>query len=167
MNRAIPLLTGLLAVAVTLPGPANAQSASALTLMGGITEYDLSGVDTRPFVALRGEVPLSRFMLVEPGLGFFRYETQGGADVNVFLPEVQLQAAPMRTRVRPYLGAGVGLGHQRATGATETDLTLSGAAGLRAALTPALGLRGELRVRSIDPWTGSTADFGAGLSYVF
>jgi hypothetical protein len=51
-------------------------------------------------------------------------------------------------------------------GGVESDVTVSGAGGLRWRITPRVGARAELRVRGIgDRFTGSAAEWTAGLSW--
>ena len=136
-------------------------------LAGGAFQYDLSGVGTTGFGALRVELPLTRFVLVEPGLTYARYTPQfADFAASLLFPEVQLQVQTAG-RVRPFLGAGLGPAFAWGGGASETELSLSGGAGVRADISPSWGARAELRIRAIDPFTGTAAEWTAGISRRF
>lgn len=80
------------------------------------------------------------------------------------IPEIQSQLTPLEGRVRPYLGLGAGVARASSPADGEWALSLSAAGGVRVGLTGPWSLLGELRVRAIDPWTGSVAGFGAGVA---
>jgi hypothetical protein len=154
------IIGAALAGMVVVPQTGAAQGRPSVSLTAGISEYDLSGTGDTLFVALRAQFPLNSFLLVEPGLGYMKYVTQGGDARTHWFPEVQLQAELSIRRVRPYLGAGIGASYVSQDGQNETELTLSGAGGVRVDVGAGWGAGGELRVRAVDPWTGTTADFG-------
>lgn len=162
-----------LALLLALPTIAAAQDATrdpfgpALYLGGGASSYDLSGTGTAPVGSLLFAVPVSRMFVVEPAVGYLTYDAQVGVRVHHVTPEIQLQVQRPGERVRPYLGVGVGLSWGIVEGEDATDGTLSGAAGVRVRAGSAWILRGELRVRAIDPWVGTTADWTVGAGYRF
>lgn len=139
----------------------------ALALVGGAWEYDLSGTGTSGFGGLRLELPMDRFLVIEPGLTYARYSTQFALAVNYLLPEIQVQLQIPGRRVRPFLGGGLGLAYAWAAGANATDLSLSGSAGARVRLTGLWSARAELRVRSIDPFHGTVAERTLGIARRF
>lgn len=139
----------------------------ALTFLGGVSQYDLSGTGTTPFFAARLDVPLGRVLVIEPGVAYLPYEEQFGARTRHLLPEVQLQVQRSRGVFRPYLGVGVGLSRAVRPGPDESDVTASVAAGTRVLRLGGWLIRAELRVRAIDPWTGTTADWALGLGHTF
>lgn len=145
--------------------PLSAQTGPSIALVGGVSQYDLSGTGTAPFIAARADVVpgRARFMVFEAGLEFFAYDPQFGERRIHWFPEAMIQLQWPSAYFRPYLGAGAGYSFSSARDA----LTLSAAAGLRISLASTWALRGELRLRSVDPWTGVTADWGAGLSRSF
>jgi len=154
-----------------VPAPAIAQDGDrgSAAVLGGVSQYDLSGTGTSAVVSLRGTTALERPLLLEGALAYLPYTSQGSSRVHHVLPEVQAQLQWVRDGIRPYLGAGVGASFARWEaddfgdgGRTETDLTVSGAGGVRWPLGPAWAIQGELRIRAIDPWTGTTADWGLG-----
>jgi len=159
---------GIMAAAAALiaaPAAASAQSAGpAVAVTGGMTEYDLSGVGNTAFVGLRAQLPVTGALVIEPGLNYMKYNTQGGSRTSLWMPEVQLQAELPLGAVRPYLGLGAGGALISSGGQRQTELTFSTAAGVRVALGGGWGIGGELRVRAIDPWTATTADFGLSIS---
>jgi opacity protein-like surface antigen len=168
--RAAYVLSLILLASAVAPDTAEAQvqqsSGRALAVAGGVVQYDLSGTGTTAFGAVRLDVPLTSVVLLEPGLSFSRYGTQFGPSVSLLFPEVQLQVQG-RGVVSPYIGVGVGPAFAFAEGYSETDLSLSGALGLRVRVDPQWRIGGELRVRAIDPFTGTTAEWGLGVSRRF
>ena len=161
MRRAIFAMIPLMASAA----PVAAQTETSVTLVGGAVQYDLSGTGTTPFIAARVEVvPASaRFVVAEAGLEFVSYEPQFGERRHHWIPEAMVQLQVPAESFRPYLGVGIGYSYA----STDSAPTLAVAGGTRLRLTADWGLRAELRVRSIDPWTGSTADWGFGISRRF
>lgn len=131
------------------------------------SEYDLSGVGWTSVYALRLPIGTTSWFTVEPGMTYFSYEGQSSQDIWYINPEVQAQLTPFQGRVRPYLGAGVGVARGSSEGRSEWDATLSGALGLRAGLAGPWSALGEVRVRTIDPWTGTLGEFGLGLARRF
>lgn len=129
-----------------------------MAVAGGPSSYDLSGTGTLAIAGAGYEWPVAPFFLVEPGLRYFAYRPQLSAGTTHFLfPEVSLQLQVPGGPFRPYLGGGAGTSFE--FGATdEVAVTLHGAVGFRL-LFDGWGLRPELRLRSIDPFAGVTADY--------
>lgn len=166
-----------LALALALPGlcplgPAAAQRSRfeqppggrpAVTFMAGPSAYDLSGTGTSAFGAVRFDIPSGRVLIFEPGLAVFRYTTQADETLTYILPELSLQAQVPSGALRPYAGGGIGF-TEFLSGRGQSDVTLHAAAGLRLDLGDRWGLRGEARLRSIDPFAGNTFDVGFGVS---
>lgn len=140
----------------------------ALSLSAGIARFDLSGTGTTSVIALRGEYPLFPTLLVEGGVTFARPDQQFDIDGTLVMPEVQLQLQ-LPKRVAPYIGIGTGFSRDGAVarlGGDATDVTFSGAAGLRAAVTRVVGVRAELRVRYFGTgFNGATADWTLGVAW--
>jgi len=153
------------ALAIGIVSPGAAQTETSIGLMGGAAQYDLSGTGTAPFAAAWLDVvpARARWLVAEAGLAFFTYEPQSGERINHWFPEVMLQVQRPSGLLGPYLGAGVGY----AFGSGNAFPTLAAAGGLRIRLHEDWALRGELRIRSVDPWTGTTADWGFGFSRRF
>ncbi|HUF75024.1 MAG TPA: hypothetical protein VMM35_02040 [Longimicrobiales bacterium] len=152
---------------VAAPLPTAAQAAApAPSVRAGTSQYDLAGTGTAPFVALGVDIPVVRRLLLEPGIAYLPYESQAGARTHHLLPEIQLQWTGTGRGLRPYLGAGLGASWAIRPGEDRFDPTLSTAAGLRVATDSGWIVRGELRVRAIDPWTGTSADWGIGVGRV-
>jgi hypothetical protein len=160
------LLLFVFALVTGLPGIGSGQG-RALAVVGGAWEYDLSGTGTSGFGGLRLELPVHRILIVEPGLTYARYSTQFDAGVSYLIPDLQAQVQVPGRWVRPFLGAGVGLAYAWGDGASVTDLSLSGSAGLRVRLAELWSARTELRVRSIDPFHGSAAEWTFGIARRF
>lgn len=135
-----------------------------LSLVAGPSSYDLSGTGTSFAVAAQGAWELLPALIVEPGLTFFSYTAQFADRVSYLFPELSIQAQLPRGTVRPFLGVGGGGGFV-VSGQGETAGTLHAVGGVRVQLDPRWSLRGELRVRSVDPWVGNTADFMFGVGH--
>jgi hypothetical protein len=165
--RCLRLLVPILALTL-LPGatPLVGQG-RALALVGGAWQYDLSGTGTSGFGGLRLELPVDRFLVIEPGLTYARYSTQFELGVNYLLPEIQAQLQVPGRWIRPFLGGGFGLAYAWAGGATATDLTLSGSAGARFRLAELWSARAEARARSIDPFHGTVVEWTLGIARQF
>lgn len=148
-------------------GAAPAAAQSLLTVTAGPSQYDLSGTGTAPFAAIRAMLPFHAALSVEPSLGWMSYDTQSDARSTLWFPEAQLVAHPWTGLVRPYVGAGAGLGFVSGPGDDEIETTLSVALGALFDLNDTWGVRGELRMRAIDPWVGTTADWGLGVTRRF
>ena len=138
----------------------------SLSLMGGVSQWDLSGTGTSPFGAVRLDVPLL-FLVAEGSVGIFRPKEDGGTSTYV-IPEAQLQWQIFPLLVKPYIGVGGGV-FRSLSGprGTSNTITASASAGVRVGL-PLIGagLRAELRVRGIGSgFGGSAAEWTAGVSW--
>jgi len=165
------LVTAAAIVAAPAPGLSQAvpsvPAQRAVALLAGVSQYDLSGTGTTPFGAVRFDLPVARAIILEPGLALLTYEPQFGERVTHVLPEVQLQVQRAASVFRPYLGAGMGASWAGRSGEDELDFTLAGSGGVRLVTQSAWVLRSELRVRVIDPWVGTTADWSLGVGRAF
>jgi hypothetical protein len=155
-----------------LAGGAAAQSvapAPTFSVHAGAFQYDLSGVGTTPMVAVRADFPLGRIALVEGSVGGARPDQQFGERTTLMIPEAQLQFQLPLGRVLPYIGAGGGAFldfRSGENGGLVSAVTGSVAGGVRAWVTPRVGLRAELRVRGIGSrFTGAAAEWTGGLSW--
>jgi hypothetical protein len=168
-------LTGTILLCLAAAAPVQAQLFAgqddvrppAVAIIGGAVQYDLSGTGTRGFGGVRAQLPVLRHLLVEPGVIYMNYRIQGnlrGPRVAMWFPEVQLQAELPLATVRPYLGVGAGLAVASLLDEREMEATAAIAGGARVALPGAWGVGGELRVRAVDPFTGTTAEWGVFLS---
>jgi hypothetical protein len=143
--------------------PASAQGKLALAIAAGPSPYDLSGTGTG--TAIGGFLPWrpARGLVVEPGLTVFSYRSQYDERTNLVLPEVSIQGELVLGQFRPFLGGGAG-GSFAVSGVPTTTLTLHAVGGARVDLGQTWGLLGEMRIRSVHPWTGNTVDFLFGVS---
>lgn len=143
--------------------PASAQGRLALALAAGPSPYDLSGTGTG--TAVGGFLPWrpARGLVVEPGLTVFSYLSQFDERTTLMLPEVSIQGELVLGQFRPFLGGGAG-GSFALSGVPTTTLTLHAVGGARVDLGSTWGLLGEMRIRSVHPWTGNTVDFLFGVS---
>ena len=156
---------------VLIVGPVAAlgQEVGSAGVVGGMSQYDLSGTGTTSIVSFRGTSSLDRWLLAEVAVAYLPYVSQGEDQIHHLFPEAQVQAQWLGGGgIRPYLGLGAGASFGWAEDAeSATDLTVSAAGGVRWLVRPALALQAELRIRSIDPWAGSTADWGLGVAGLF
>lgn len=138
----------------------------AVSLLAGPSSYDLAGTGTGFAAALRVDFPAGRKFLIEPGLGFFRYDAQTGSRITYLLPEVSFQFSPSNGPARPYAGAGLGLA-EFASGPSGGRGTVHAVAGLRLTMAGRLGLRAEGRYRIYDPFgsKGTMLDLEGGGSW--
>jgi hypothetical protein len=143
--------------------PAPAQGRLAVAIAAGPSPYDLSGTGTG--AAVGGFLPWrpARGLVVEPGLTVFSYTSQYDERTNLLLPEVSIQGELVLGQFRPFLGGGAG-GSFAVSGVPTTTVTLHAVGGARVDLGETWGLRGEMRIRSVHPWTGHTVDFLFGVS---
>lgn len=146
-------------VSAALPTPAATQPAIAAS--AGAASYDLSGVGTSGVAAVRLELPLRPGVEVQMGTGFFWYGTQFDREIAMLLPEVGIQT-------RPPIGIpllfGAGFGHTLGVKGSPDDApTLYVAAGLDIEDRAGWAIRPEIRIRAVDPWTGTIGDFTLGV----
>ena len=162
----------VLAAAAALPAPAAAQDemSASVALVGGAFQYDLSGTGTVPFGGVRLSLPMHAWIVIEPGLTYAAYDAQDGEGVPLLIPEAQLQGRIEMGRVDPFLGLGAGgvfdLREDRSGGELLVS-TYSAAAGARAWLGRGWTGRAELRVRGVDGFTGSAAEWTLGIARYF
>lgn len=168
------LVLSVAAAAALFSGTAVAQAVApsrAFSISAGASQFDLSGTGTAPMGAIRADLPLASFLLVEAGVGVARPEQQFGERTTLVIPEAQVQFQLPIGPVLPYVGVGGGLAmdfRPDDAGGTQTEVTGSAAGGLRWWITPRAGARAELRVRGIgDNFSGSTAEWTAGLMWRF
>lgn len=157
----VVFVAGVVSIA---PSALQGQTEMSVGLVGGASQYDLSGTGTTGFAALRFDVvpERARFLVFEAGLQYFRYEAQSADHERIWFPEASLQLQLPSRVVRPYVGIGAGYGFS-----SESEPTLSASVGSRFRIASQWSLRTELRVRAVDPWTGTTADWGLGVSRMF
>jgi hypothetical protein len=140
----------------------------AISLSLGVSQFDLSGTGNTSIVAVRGEYPLLPALLIEGGVTVARPQQAFSDRATLLMPELQLQLQ-LPKRVAPFIGLGTGFAHDGVIaryGGDANQMTFSGAAGLRAAITRQVGLRAELRVRYFGAgFTGATADWTVGAAW--
>jgi hypothetical protein len=156
----------LLIAAAPVAGQREARGMMA-TLQGGAMQYDLAGTGTRAFGAARLQVPVLRHFTVEPGVAYMNYRLQGlrqAPRIHAWFPEVQVQAELPLGGVAPYIGAGGGVAVESMLGERDAVGTASVAGGVRLNIAEGWRAGAELRVRAVDPFHGTTADWGLSLS---
>ena len=168
-SRCLQWLSVILLATAAGSAPRGAQAqetGAAFAVVGGLMQYDLSGTGNTFFAAVRVEAPLSPIVLVEPGLMFSRYDAQGGSKVSLLFADMHLQLQG-RGVVSPYVGLGGGPAFAFRDGRTDIQLSLSAALGLRYRINPQWRVGGELRIRAVDPFAGTTSEWGLGISRRF
>jgi hypothetical protein len=157
---ALVLCAGFLAAGTR---DAKAQDKLDLALAAGPSPYDLSGTGTGAsgavFLTWR---PLSGLVL-EPGVTVFRYLSQFDERTSLLFPELSVQAEVPGGRFHPFLGGGGG-GAFVLGGTGETVATLHAVGGARIDIGDVWGMRGEMRIRAVHPWTGNTVDLLLGIT---
>jgi hypothetical protein len=174
MPRTVFTLCGLcLCSAVSLRAQTPTREVS---LSAGAMQFDASGTGTVPVAALRISAPLvGRWFLGDASVSYAALDEQFSSDnTRIGVVEGQLQAQVPVSRFHPYIGVGGGWLHYftNAAGRPGTGPTLSGAAGLRIAISSALLVRGELRVRTWESsrdggFHNGAAEVTGGLGYAF
>ena len=140
--------------------PSHAQSMgrsrNGVGLAAGVAQFDMAGTGTAPFGVLRLERELARWLVGDLALGLLRPDEQIALRQTYLVPEAQLQVQRPFGRLRPYLGAGIGM-LKSLNGSARTYAVYSGSTGARVAVTDALDVRGELRVTgqsaTLAQWT--------------
>lgn len=157
--------------AMVVVGSAGAQNATrerALTVMAGLVQYDLEVSGNANVTGVRVDLPLGRFVIVEPGITSFRHTGDNvGEDAVLAIPELAVQLQGHFGRVRPFAGGAIGYVFASGAGAERSRSSLAGSAGVRMNLRPQVLVRAELRLRGIDSFAGSMAEWTIGLGYRF
>jgi len=147
------------------PAKAEAQDAGRFVgVVAGKSQYDLSGTGTASIVGVRLGTQIHPYLSLEAGVSHLRYRSQGEEWTRHLFPEIQLQLLRSSGALRPYLGIGAGASQRSYGEVSSFDLTLSTAAGVRVPLGSGMEAQAELRVRAVDPWVGTTADWSVGLA---
>jgi hypothetical protein len=165
MRRSAALVTTACAAILALPAGAAAQvpAGPVLSATAGVMQYDLAGTGSRAFAGARAQIPLTALLLVDLGAIYINYRPHGEAEAprsHIWFPEVQLQVVTAFGAVRPYLGAGAGVALESVAGERFTEATLSGAVGARLPIMDRIVGGAEVRIRAVNPFVGTTADFG-------
>ncbi len=129
-----------------------------------VVQYDLVGVGNAPGFAVRAARDLSTHIVLETR-GLVAWPEQRSGRSTLFVPEAQIQYRWNIARFSPYVGAGGGLAMVRSHIRTNWDSTLSVAGGTGIRLTDRVGVMGELRLRGIDSFAASTAEWSVGMTW--
>jgi len=131
----------------------------------GPSPYDLAGTGTGFAASIGLATRLARRVLIlEPGIGYFTHRTQFGRRSHWLFPELSLQAEAQLGDIRPFIGGGLGAGTNSLESPNQLAFTLHAVGGFRLRLTADWGARAEVRIRSVDPWSGHTADILFGIT---
>lgn len=155
----------MMAAVVAVPTNMAAQESDRFVgISAGPSQYDLSGTGTEAAFGLRFETPLNPWLVFETAVTHLEYKSQSRVTVRHVFPEAQVQLHRTSGALRPYLGVGGGASWRSTSAGNSFDPTLSVAGGVRIPLGADWRAQGELRVRAVDPWTGTTADWGIGIA---
>ena len=149
-----------------IPSQASAQEAARWDFgaAASVVQFDLSGVGTTPGLVLRASRDLSSHLVLETR-GLFAWPDQQSGRSTLFIPEAQLQYRWNLARFSPFVGGGGGFARVSSPLRTDWDATLSIAGGTGIRLTDRVGLIGEMRLRGIDNFTGTTAEWSVGMTW--
>ena len=153
-------------VVSAIPSQASAQEAARWDFgaAASIVQYDLSGVGNTPGLVLRASRDLSPHVVLETR-GLFAWPDQQSGRSTLFIPEAQIQYRWNIARFTPFVGGGGGFARVSSPVRTDWDTTLSVAGGTGVRLTERVGLMGELRLRGIDNFAASTAEWSVGMTW--
>ncbi len=148
---------------------AQAPDKTTVSVFAGASHYDLSGVGWTSVVGPRIDHELFAPLAVQFAFPVYRYLPQFAPDhLTWVLPELSLLVSPAVGSVSPYIRFGPGWAFVitgRQYGSSE--VTLHMALGVRIKVWERWDVRSEVGVRSVNPWTGNTADICGGLGYRF
>lgn len=167
MCTAVAALLGAFSIECLQAQGARDVPKHAVSLVAGVSQFDLSGTGTDAVIGVRAETAWRRWLVAEAALSSFRPGEDIPRTTRYWIPEAQVQLQIPGARIRPYLGAGGG--YVLIPDARPNRGTASLSTGVRAALPGSnLDARGELRVRGIGRnFGGSTAEWTAGVGYRF
>jgi hypothetical protein len=135
-----------------------------LVLQAGQWYTDVDGT----VAAARVELPLDhggRWLLV-PGITYAHYTLRSPVPtIDLFAPEALVHFQLGRGRVRPYVGGGAGV--VLINMFHTFDPVLSVGTGLRADVTPSLGVRVELDARAFGQFKAGSVGWSLGLAQRF
>ncbi len=148
-------------VAAVLLTPLGVAAQPAVSVSAGAASYDLSGVGTSGVGAVRAEFPLASRLDLQVGTSFFWYGTQFDREIAMLFPEIGVFVRP--SSAFPLL-VGLGAGHSVGVkGDPEDDPTLYGSLALEIEDRAGWAVRPEMRLRAVDPWTGTVGEFTLGV----
>lgn len=150
-TRTAAVVAALLVTLVVHPAAAQDRPSTRLSLMAGITEFDLSGVNTAAMFAVRVDRPFHPRVLGEASLSYARLEQQFGRS-ELFIPEIQVQFQGAWRWLEPYLGIGLGLAIDEPESPLldwDVDPAPSAAVGVRADVNESVGVRVDGRFHGI------------------
>lgn len=164
----LPFLLASAAAPVT--GAAQQPRGTTLTLVAGVTQFDMSGVGYAPALAVRTARPIGgRWLLGEVSLGYLRANEQFAArPTHVVHGDAHLQIVAPSWRVTPYSGLGMSVATflTNAKGRPRTSIGPSGALGLRGWINRRTAMSVELRLRAWDPHENDSGFGSSAAEYV-
>lgn len=171
MKKTGALLTIIiLTVIMSMSQSVYAQVRPNLTVAGGSLRYDLQGSGNVGFSSVRVGIPVSRVIIIEPGVTVAGLSSRNGNNYPMLIPEVQMKILGRQGLIQPFVGIGVGVffdlrGNRQNSALSST--MFSGVIGARSQITPKWSAQTELRARGIDQFRGNTIEFTAGVARRF
>jgi hypothetical protein len=165
----LPRIAIAVTAAALVPLSAAAQLRPAVSLSGGARVYDAhDGGESRVVASIRTEFPISDLLVLEfAGSVADRGDKVQVTTGSVFEAQLQLPL-PLGPTLVPYFGVGAGAAkaYTRTVEDPEVELVLSGAIGVKAALSDNFGLVADARVRGVDwAFDASHFDLAVGVRY--
>ncbi len=149
---------------VNRPAAARRSAAAPAARPASVVQDDLAAIGNAPGFAVRASRHLSQHLVVNTR-GLVAWPDQRSNRSTLFVPEAQLQYRWTIARFSPYVGGGGGLAMRQSPIRTNWESTLSVAGGTGIRLTDRIGLLGELRLRGINNFAASTAEWSVGMTW--
>jgi hypothetical protein len=166
--RILHFTRDLLLLSLMVSTLGQAQQRHFLSLEAGPSAYDLSGTGTAPAASLAVGFAVAGPLRVVPALTWFSYDPGSGQKDSYVFPEISLQLGRRVGIFSPYFGIGGGRAYQ--VGGSQPHFhtwTLHATAGAHIPVSHSWAIGGEFRLRALDPFHGSTADWMAGIVRFF
>ena len=162
--RSVAVCSFVMLLGVTSTASAQESGRWDFGAAAAAVQYDLVGVGTVPGLVVRASRDLSPHVVLETR-GLLAYPEEQSYRSTLFVPEAQLQYRWNIARFSPYIGGGGGFAMVQSPFRTDWDSTVSVGGGTGFRLTDRVGVMGELRLRGIDRFAASTAEWSVGMTW--
>ena len=136
-----------------------------LGVKAGYASYDLVGVGSTWTASVAFGHPVGGPLALDAGASVLRYGL-GDSTRTLVIPEIGVTASLPLRQLALLISAGGGIS-LAAQGPGETEGTFYTGLALDIPTGGALSLRPAGRIRWVDPWAGTVADFSVGVVYRF
>lgn len=156
-------IVGVVVVSLSLLVVPHGGASQEVTLSAGPGSYDLSGTGTGWVASARYGHSLSGWISLEAGMSILGVPDSGGDDAAMLLqPEAGVTVGlPVGGSALLFTVGGGYAAELESVAHGEPTLFVAG--GLDVPVTGRLGVRPSVRVRMVDPWVGTVAEFNLGL----